>query len=265
MGTKNKPLISADEDDILKCAEKIKQNRNENEKFSKSFNEFLNGNIGTDGTLFIETTPFALQIAGAKPLPITVATSTLVNTMNPEDVKMKHHTSGHDIAPSIIIKLPQMLREPIMVIKDKNSDNLTAILDEKDKQGRNIICRIALDQKEKQHIVNRLSSMYGKRELAAYIDRAFKENRVMAIHKEKAESLLQSIGCQSPKEETAIGFDDSIAYSKQNVKYPSEKILLKSSQDRLTFAEHIEQAKEMQKQNSSEKSAEHKKPYNRER
>lgn len=93
-----------------------------------------------------------------------------------------------------------------------------------DKNGRNVICRITLDKKENQHVVNRVSSMYGKREIANFITMAINENRIKAINKEKAESLLRSIGCQSPKEETTISFDNGIAYTTANVKYPQENL-----------------------------------------
>jgi hypothetical protein len=40
----------------------------------------------------------------------------------------------------------------------------------------------------------------------------------MSSVRKKAESLYQSIGCQSSKEDTVISFVDSIAYTTANVK-----------------------------------------------
>lgn len=211
-------------EEIIKIAEKVKQNEKETHDFSESFRKYTNGELRESDILLLGETPYSLQISGAKALPLNVTQLTLKNAMNPENVVMKHHTSGHDLDRDTIIKLPELLREPVLIIQDKDSKNLTAVLDAKDKQDRNIICRITLDKQESQYIVNRLSSMYGKRELADYLSRAFSENRVVSMHKEKAGTLLHSIGCQSPKENTITSFDNSIAYSMANVKYPEKLV-----------------------------------------
>lgn len=211
-------------EEIIKIAEKVKQNEKETHDFSESFRKYTNGELRESDILLLGETPYSLQISGAKALPLNITQLTLKNAMNPENVVMKHHTSGHDLDSDTIIKLPELLREPVLIIQDKDSKNLTAVLDAKDKQDRNIICRITLDKQESQYTVNRLSSMYGKRELADYLSRAFSENRVISMHKEKAGKLLHSIGCQSPKENTITSFDNSIAYSMANVKYPDIEI-----------------------------------------
>lgn len=218
----NKKIPSAE---ILEqVSEKTLQNMRENNDFAKEFSKYIEHKLNPSDILKIGTTPYALQISGAKSLPLNITQTTIENTMNPETVHIHGHTSGHDISAETIKKLPSLIRKPIMVLQDKNSPNLTAILDEKDKQGRNIICRVVLDKKEAQYTVNRISSMYGKRELAEFLTKAFGEQRVVSMHKEKADELLHSIGCQSSKENSIISFDDSIAYTTANVKYPSNTI-----------------------------------------
>ena len=206
--------------DIIRIAEKVKQNEKEAKDFSERFRKYTNGELKESDILLLGETPYSLQVSGAKALPLNVTQLTLKNAMNPEDVIMKHHTSGHELDKEIIERLPELLREPVLIIKDKGNNNLTVVLDVKDKHERNIICIVTLDKKESQYTVNRLSSLYGKRELFEYLSKAFLESRVVSMHKEKAGTLLHSIGCQSPKENTITSFDNSIAYSLANVKYP---------------------------------------------
>ena len=209
--------------ELEKVFKKTIQNVQENEDFEKIFSDYIEKKLDSSKILKVGTTPYALQIAGAKELPLNITQTTLENTMNPETVHMHGHTSGHNIDARTIKKLPELLRNPAIIIRDRNNQNLTVILDKKDKENRNIICRIVLDKKEAQYTVNRISSMYGKNELADFITRAFDEKRVLATHIEKAEQLLHSIGCQSSKENTTISFDDSIAYTAVNVKYPGQE------------------------------------------
>lgn len=64
---------------------------------------------------------------------------------------------------------------------------------------------------------------FSNNELANFITRAFDKKGVLATHTEKAEQLFHSIGCQSSKENTTISFDDSIAYTTANIKYPGQE------------------------------------------
>lgn len=77
---------------------------------------------------------------------------------------------------------------------------------------------VALEQVNKQHMVNRISSLYGKDHIYNYISSQLAQNNLIAENKEKADMMLQSRGLQLPKEETYISYDDSIAYSVDNVK-----------------------------------------------
>ncbi|MBP1546582.1 MAG: hypothetical protein J6A37_08280 [Oscillospiraceae bacterium] len=210
-----------EEDKILAMAERIQLNIQEDNEYIQNFIRYMNNELSNGETVAVGTTPNSLIISGAKKLPLNISQSTLKNTMNPEDVHMHGHSSGHNISADILMNLPKDIRTPLMIIEDEKK-NLIAVLDKTDSESRNIICRITLDKEEKQYTVNRISSIYGKNELAAYIDRAIAENRVKAVQKEKAEMLLNSIGCQSSKELNAISFDNTITYTTEYVKYPEK-------------------------------------------
>ena len=64
---------------------------------------------------------------------------------------------------------------------------------------------------------NRVTSAYGHNNFTEYLDRQIKSGNVISCNKNKADKMAQSLGLQSPPEETIISFDDSIAYTKQNV------------------------------------------------
>lgn len=216
-------MTNISSEEIMRIAEKVKQNERESQEFSESVQKYINGELESSVILQLGSTPFALQLAEARDLPLTMKQNDLRNSLNPENVYIHGHTSGHAIDPEIIKRLPDKLRNPIIIIEDKNK-NLRAIIDEKNSQGDYLMCHIALNKVQGNYEVNKVTSVHGKSELSKYIDRQFEEGNIKAMNKEKAESLFQSIGCQSSKERTVICFDNSIAYSTANVKYPENVI-----------------------------------------
>ena len=55
-----------------------------------------------------------------------------------------------------------------------------------------------------------------------YLKAQIEQGNLLAANKEKANEMLQSSGLQLPLEETFISFDNSIAYTTANVKYPEK-------------------------------------------
>lgn len=228
--SENKILIPANQDDILEMAEKIKQNKQESAMFEETFAKYKAGMLKTSDILQLGETPYVLQIAGAKNLPLTITQRTIRNAQNSYDVKIGGHSSGHEIDDPIVRRLPELIRTPIFVIEDEKQ-NLRVIIDMKDNQDYYIMCFIALNKVQGRYDVNEVTTILGKRDVEEYIIRAFENNAVKAMDKEKAESLFQTRTVQYDKVETTISFDYSIAFSTANVKYPKEKSLTKTTTD----------------------------------
>ncbi|MBD5444087.1 MAG: GGDEF domain-containing protein, partial [Lachnospiraceae bacterium] len=106
-------------------------------------------------------------------------------------------------------------------LKSKNN-SIVIVTTLSDDKNRNIIIPIDLSVREGRIIVNSIRSSYGRDNFSLYIEKNYNDGNILAINKEKANEIFQSIGKWYPKEETFISFDNSIAYSTANVKYISE-------------------------------------------
>lgn len=216
--TTKKSTLEVDENDILKMSEKIRQNVKEDQEFVEKFNKYLKSELKPSEIIKIGTTPISMLIAGAENLDLVITQRTLKNSMNPKTVKIHGHTSGHDIPETTIKSLPEYLRNPVMILQGSKPNSLVLVTDISDMEEKNIIIPVSLNKSQGFYIVNSVDSIYGKNNIRNYIDKALQNNTVIAINKAKAEKMLHSIGCQSSKENTFISFDNSIAYTTQNVK-----------------------------------------------
>lgn len=223
---KEKSALSAEE--ILKSASKIQKNLEEDKAFSENLTKFLDENQEhINAPITIGATPNSLALAGAdEKLPVIINPETIIKCMgNPDQI---YH--GHNLYKEIMEQLPSELRNPSLILKGSNKGSLVAVTELKDKENREIIVSVELESKKGRQEVNRITSAYGRNNFAAYLDRQINEqNNLIAYNKEKADKMFQSLGLQLPPEETLISFDNSIAYTTANVKYP-EKNILESTQ-----------------------------------
>lgn len=88
---------------------------------------------------------------------------------------------------------------------------------------------VALGNKTDQHTVNRISSIYGKDRIFNYIHNQIKFSNLIAINKTKADTMLRPRGLQLPNGETYISYDDTIAYTLNNVKFPKPQLRQEAS------------------------------------
>ncbi len=75
-----------------------------------------------------------------------------------------------------------------------------------------------LDKPGATERVNVISSIYGRNNIEAYLQKCISEKTILAMDKEKADAVLPSIGGHFSKASTPINFDSTIAYSYSSVK-----------------------------------------------
>lgn len=196
-------------------ADRIRSNREDDISFVKMLDNFINGSEKINMPLTIGRTPNALAAAGAdSTLMLIISPKTIKKCIsNPEDV---YH--GHDLSIDILKKLPSELRNPVMIFKGNEPNSLAIITSLKDNKGRGIMVAVQLKASIRRCKVNRISSAYGRNNFNNYIENQINCGNLIAANIEKANEMLQSLGLQSPPEETFISFNDSIAYSMESVK-----------------------------------------------
>lgn len=185
----NKKIPSAEQ--IKQMYKKLEQNEQERKQFEENLNKLINGDKKlASSPILIGKTPESLIVCGAdKKSDLTIKKKVIDKCMRPE------------LHNSLIV--------------------LTEIKDSKD---RNIVVAVDLEQEENFRTVNSIRSLYGRDNLADFIDKNMRAGKIIAANEEKADKLLHSIGKSYPKENSIISFDDSIAYTTANVKYPSNAI-----------------------------------------
>lgn len=218
---KENSALTAEENDILKMSEKIQENILQDKKFADTLDKFLKSSEKSTDFLHVGNTSNALAISGAnQELEVVISPKTIVKCMS----EAEEHYHGHGLSQAIMEQLPRELRNPVMVFKGSTENSLVAITELKDKELREIMVAVSLSEKSKRHEVNRISSAYGRKNMTNYLKSQIEQGNLLSANKEKANEMLQSAGLQLPLEETFISFDNSIAYTTANVKYPDKNI-----------------------------------------
>lgn len=199
--------------------EKIKMNEAENISYNQQLNSFLLNGSNVVQQITVGTTPYSLHISGAPSEPIIINPETIDKcTRSP-----KPNVQGHQLPLKIIRELPKKLRNPVMIFKGSHNNSLVAITNLVDNQNRQVMIAISLNEKSGFHTVNRISSIYGRKNMASYLSAQIQKGNLIAANKKEAEKMLHSARLQLPLENTFIGYDNSITYTLANVKYPTEK------------------------------------------
>lgn len=91
----------------------------------------------------------------------------------------------------------------------------------------------ALKPSEKQNLLAKLGvtvavsvSKEEKQTEERFIGDSLKNGKLLAVNIEKANEMLHSIEKSYLKENTFVSFDNSITYSMENVKYPTQKNIM---------------------------------------
>ncbi len=199
---------------------KKKENFLEDEKLKIILDEFEKCTLIKDGSIRLGKTPLSLSLAGAnQSFDLYISPSTIIKI----GAKNNEHRHAHNISKECMYSFLSELRNPVMIIKGSHKDSLVAVTTKKDTHEQIIIISVVLNAKEKHFIVNKITSAYGRRSFKTYIEKQLHLNHLIACNKKKANEMLQSLGLQSPPEETFISYDDSISYTTNNVNYPINK------------------------------------------
>ena len=216
-------------EEILTMSEKIRQNQAEQAAFSLQLHKLLDGDQSvTNKPLVIGKTPNALAICGADSnLEMKIKKSVIDKSMRPEirdETGRLVGKTGHGLTQGQLLEALNQIRTPVMILQGSREDSLVAITDVKDNKGRDVVAAVELHKAVGFDEINHVTSIYGRENIVRYISEQMEQGKLLAINREKADELLHSIGKSYPKENTIISFDNSIAYSAANVKYPAKEI-----------------------------------------
>lgn len=211
--------------DAQDMARQLMRNYDEDCGFADILEGFLRHEYEGAGPIPVCKTPNVLLFGGAKPgLDVVINPSTIRKCMAKPEERFGE-SCGHDLDKETLRFLVFALRNPVMLLKGSQPDSLVAVTDLIDKEGRPIIVPVALNRRNAWHPVAQIVSVYGRNNFDAYLQNQINKGNLLAINRNKANQMLRSTGVQFPVEESLISFDNSIAYTLENVKVISTKNL----------------------------------------
>ena len=234
-------------EEITEMYRKIEQNEKEMKRFEADLKKLISGDKKlASSPLLVGKTPASLAICGADgTLNMTITKKVIDKIMSPEirdSNGQRTKKSGHFLSESQLVNALENLKNPVMVLKGSRDNSLVAITDIQDDKGQQVLVSISLSDNGSVDDVNRITSAYGREGFADYMKQQINQHKnVLAYNKEKANDLLLSIEVDFPEANTIISFDDSIAYTTANVKYPNQESERDQPQEKLLTAKETAQ------------------------
>lgn len=178
--------------------------------FAQQVNDWIAGKIQERDTLVLGGTPELYQQIGLSNLPMVIDQAHVRRALNGKrDLKTGEIDLDHKLGAELLKKLPELLRDPIMVIRSKTrEDNSVVAVVKAIVNGHQQIAAIEVSGEGMLNgepvDANRITSTYGKGKFAGLLeDAAEKENEgIPSIYyiknKEEAHNLFVTSGVQFP-------------------------------------------------------------------
>lgn len=208
---------------------KIQQNAQEEILFRRNLHSLLDGDKKlASRPLVVGKTPNIFAVCDKNVSTnndLVIAKKVVEKCMRPEmrdeNDKLIGKT-GHGLTEELLKDTLSSIKTPIMILKGSKDNSAVAVTDLIDNQGRKIIVTVEFNKMGSVGNINSVTSAYGRTDFNEYLERQIERGNMVAINTEKADKLPLSIEKWYLKANTVINFDDSIAYTTANVKYPKE-------------------------------------------
>lgn len=217
----------------IKSTEVISQNEKD---FKQTIDDFLNGNINPTDQIFVCQTTEVMRVCGADNLDVMIYQDTIRKILSDDLSKFEH---PHNLTVDTLKQLPDQLQKPVMVFKGSHEGSIVLVTDLFNENSEQIIISCELDSGSQWNKINRITSMYGKENIANYLNTQITKGNLIGCHKKIANQMLHSVGLYLPSENTFIDYTDIISNFDKNV-----------NRNNLTNEENIMDNTEKEKYNS---------------
>lgn len=163
--------------------------------FAANIDKFISGKL-VDKTIRVMQTPLALEVAGAKILPVDISVENLDKVLNG-----KHKG---DMSADIVKQIPRALTDPLMIFDTYDGKNgakrKIVALDLKSKNGATIVVpfELEVDNKSNKYVMNEIISAYGKTDSKTgepryeWFAKQIENGKLRYINKEKTAKLIEN-------------------------------------------------------------------------
>lgn len=203
-----------------------------NRPFAEQFADYKAGKMKPTELFALGNTSQYLQAAGIGNEPIVMAQSVVAKAQR----KAKVDTHGHNLSDNVLLKLPEMLDKPALLLKSDTVPNAAVIVTSTaDSDGNPVVVALHLSRSEGFDIVTRVASLYGKENSRDFLAEQMLRGNLLGYSKKEANRLLHRDGLQLPRRNTAVDFDtisvaqDTDAVNNYSMQNSAEDALLDSS------------------------------------
>ena len=175
-----------------------------NRPFAEQFADYKAGKMKPTELFALGNTSQYLQAAGIGNEPIVMAQSVVAKAQR----KAKVDTHGHNLSDNVLLKLPEMLDKPVLLLKSDTVPNAAVIVTSTaDSDGNPIVVALHLSRSEGFDIVTRVASLYGKENSRDFLAEQMLRGNLLGYSKKEANRLLHRDGLQLPRRNPAVDFD----------------------------------------------------------
>ena len=163
----------------------------------------IDGKFPENDHVYVMETPEVLQGIGLKKLPMLMTQKHAYTTTMAEGKYSSTDVNYHALGLETMQKLPDAIADPLMVIKSHNYDGrITVITELADKKGYSVIVPVIVEGYGVWQNVNvdtnMIASVYGRKNVIGDMKKAFANNEVLYLDKEKSDLIAQNLGVQFP-------------------------------------------------------------------
>lgn len=106
----------------------------------------------------------------------------------------------HGLSDEIILKLDDMIKKPLMIMKSLTEENSLVFFSEEEVNGDNVIVAINTQSKDGFRVINKVTSFYPKQPATDFVKKSL--SNILWVDKKSGQQWLRSRGLQLPNENT---------------------------------------------------------------
>lgn len=175
-----------------------------NRPFAEQFADYKAGKMKPTELFALGNTSQYLQAAGIGNEPIVMAQSVVAKAQR----KAKVDTHGHELSDNVILKLPEMIEKPVLLLKsDTVPASVVVVTSVSDSSGNPVVVALHLSRNNGFDVVTRIASLYGRKNSRNFIADQLLRGNLIGYSKKEANRLLHRDGLQLPRRNPAVDFD----------------------------------------------------------
>ena len=175
-----------------------------NRPFAEQFADYKAGKMRPTDLFYLNNTSEYLQAAGIANEPIVMAQSVVTKAQR----KAAVDTHGHELSDDVILKLPEMIEKPVLLLKsDTVPASVVVVTSVSDSSGNPVVVALHLSRNNGFDVVTRIASLYGRKNSRNFIADQLLRGNLIGYSKKEANRLLHRDGLQLPRRNPAVDFD----------------------------------------------------------